>query len=91
MIHIFSPDDKGIHLVNSDDLDIIRYINLVYCAFTIPTMFLVCLSFKKNYQFKNTLYPAFVLMLFRQLIRLADIEGNKKSLDPDIWNNKENF
>jgi hypothetical protein len=69
-----------------------RYVNIGYTfGLTAPTLILLYLSYKKNYEFKNTLYPAFILMLIRALMRLTDIEGVKHKMPPDLWNNRENL
>ena len=49
----------------------------VYSAFTVNSFliwFLVYRSYKKNANMSTTVYPAYVLFVIRQLLRLADID-----------------
>jgi hypothetical protein len=47
-------------------------------------------SFYKKSDPNYTIYPAYILTLFRFQIRVMDMEGSKAFYTPDIWNYKEN-
>ena len=66
-------------------------VNIGYSLITFPTLVLLCLSFLKKFTLNNTLYPAYVMMLIRMILRTSDLEETKRTVAPDVWNNKENY
>ena len=61
-----------------------RIVNVFYTVNTFIVNILMYLYFKKKVSTKYTIFPAYILLILRQIIRVADFEKSYEFLGPQV-------
>ena len=75
---------QTVSLIMAKDL-ITIYLNSAFMLISFLIWYLVYRSYKKNAHMATTVYPAYIIFVIRQLLRLADFDNRRSQYSPEIW------
>ena len=64
---------------------ITKYLNSIYMVISFFIWFLIYKSYKKNAKMSMTVYPAYIILVIRVVLRMADFDNLKARMEPSFW------